>query len=337
MVKVTGFDAGKKAVTLGVSLAMSAFSSAFLIAVGFLGACAGAFSCCVARRQIEKAGGAEKAAVEKVASRQGGFRDAFRARAFAGFRWPAVLASVLLGAVYFVSVVWVCGLGIRALALFGLGIVLLAASLVDIEVRIIPNGLVLAAVLIWVASFLLRGFEWGVFSVLAGNISAGLPAPSVSGQSVATMDSPSVAGDALSCWLALLFDSCLGSFGVSGLVLVFSLVVDAFCGRPSLGGGDVKLLFAVGLFLGFALSLLNLLIACGLAILFWLFARAWRVCFTERVRGGVELADGASALVEDDVASRDDGTFPFGPSIALATWFTVVAGQSILVWYCSLA
>lgn len=331
--KITGFDAGKKAVTLGVFLAMSAFSSVFLIIVGFLGACAGAFSCCAARRQIEKAGGVEKAVVEKVANRQEGFWDCLRARAFAGFRWSAVLTSVLLGAVYFVSVVWVCGFGIRALALCGLGIVLLTASLVDIETRIIPNGLVFTAVLIWVASFLLQGFEWGAFSVLARNASVGLPSPPASGQLVATMGSPFPAADALSCWLALLTDSCLGSFGVSGLVLVLSLVIDVVCGRPSLGGGDVKLLFAVGLFLGFALGLLNLLIACGLAILFWLFAKVRRARFDVRVRGVVELADGASALSDDDVVSIDDGTFPFGPSVALATWFTLIAGQPILAWY----
>ncbi len=38
--------------------------------------------------------------------------------------------------------------------------------------------------------------------------------------------------------------------------------------RTSLGGGDVKLLFMVGLFLGLAGSLLNLLVACAMGLVF---------------------------------------------------------------------
>ena len=49
-----------------------------------------------------------------------------------------------------------------------------------------------------------------------------------------------------------------------------SVAFDKVTKRRSLGGGDVKLLFMVGLFLGLAGSMLNLLMAClmGLAFAF---------------------------------------------------------------------
>lgn len=294
---------------LNVSFAMATPTAALLVFVGFLGAGAGALSCCVAHRRIGRME-LERSACQEKDSCSGRWPHAF-----AGFRWPVAATSLLLGAAYFASIMWVYGLGVPAFALCVLGVILLVVSLVDIETRIIPNGFVVAIALVWVVSVLLQGLEWGVFFPTVEGEKEALTASA----SLFATGSSVVVEDVLSRWTAMLVGGFLGSFGIAALVLLFSLVVDALCGRPSVGGGDVKLLFATGLFLGFSLGLLNLLIACALALLFRFFAKVRRAC------GGAQTSGGAAPI--------DDGTFPFGPFIALATWFTLIFGQSLLVWW----
>lgn len=92
-----------------------------------------------------------------------------------------------------------------------------------------------------------------------------MPAPRVDAFSV---------GSLFSGWVhpggAVALNGIVGAAVVAGGVLVLSAAFDKVTKRRSLGGGDVKLLFMVGLFLGLAGSMLNLLMAClmGLAFAF---------------------------------------------------------------------
>ena len=202
---------------------------------------------------------------------------------------PRYVVAELLCAAYFVSMVWAYGLTVHALALCVLGCILLGLSLVDLDTFTIPNGFVVAGIVVWVASFAFFGVDMRTIGV--GMLMLGLTGNPV---------------------LAVLIDGLVGAFAVAGVLLALSFAFDKVVGRQSLGGGDIKLLFVVGLFLGLAASVLNLIVACVVGIVFSLA--------TQRSRRD----------------SDDPRVFPFGPSIALATWFTLVAGPSILGWYLSL-
>lgn len=192
----------------------------------------------------------------------------------------------LLGAVFFASMVWAYGLTVHAFALCALGCVLLGLSLVDLDTFTIPNGFVLAGVVIWMASFAFYDVDVRVIGL--GTLMLGL------------VGSPA---------LAVLADGLSGAFVIASVLLALSLAFEKAVGRQSLGGGDIKLLFLVGLFLGVAASALNLVVACVMGIVFALATR--------RARRDTD----------------DPHVFPFGPSIALATWFTLMVGPQILGWY----
>ena len=83
--------------------------------------------------------------------------------------------------------------------------------------------------------------------------------------------------------------------------------LDGLIGGVAVGGGDIKLLFLTGLFLGWQKNLLCLLLACVVGIL-WGLVRARR---------------GQQGL-------------PWGPGIALAAWCAALFGQDLIDWYLSL-
>ena len=105
-------------------------------------------------------------------------------------------------------------------------------------------------------------------------------------------------------------EAALGGFAVAGGLLLVSLVIERALRREAMGGGDIKLLFVTGLFLGWRGNLLCLILACIIGIVFALIAAKRR--------------DGARAAI------------PWGPSIALGAWLTALFGQPLIDWYFSL-
>ena len=91
---------------------------------------------------------------------------------------------------------------------------------------------------------------------------------------------------------------------LGGGLLAISLVMDRILGRDSLGGGDIKLLAVVGLYLGPIGALFALVLACVIGL-------------------------GAHALRRGDGARA----FPFGPSIALAATAMLLYGAPLVNWY----
>ena len=151
-------------------------------------------------------------------------------------------------------------------------------------------GLSLRGIVVWVASFAFFGVDMRTIGV--GMLMLGLTGNPV---------------------LAVLIDGLVGGVRRRGRA-ARAVVRVRQSGREAEPGrrGTSSWLFVVGLFLGLAASVLNLIVACVVGIVFSLA--------TQRSRRD----------------SEDPRVFPFGPSIALATWFTLVAGPSILGWYLSL-
>ena len=108
-------------------------------------------------------------------------------------------------------------------------------------------------------------------------------------------------------WGERVTDGFLGAVVYGGGMLVISLVMDFLLKKETLGGGDIKLFAVLGLYTGLACGLLMLLISCITGLIFALSAR-----------GGKKKE------------------FPFGPAIAVAAIFTLIAGQDIINRYLSL-
>ncbi len=99
----------------------------------------------------------------------------------------------------------------------------------------------------------------------------------------------------------------LGLVAISVPVLLISLVMDKVLGKESIGGGDIKLLAVLGMHFGPGKTLLLLIVSCLVGILFAVLAKKGK---------GKE--------------------FPFGPILAVSSWFTALFGNAIITWYSSL-
>lgn len=94
------------------------------------------------------------------------------------------------------------------------------------------------------------------------------------------------------------------AFCISGSLLLISLLMDKLLQKETLGGGDIKLEFLCCLYLPVLNNLFALVVACLLGLLFILISKKEMI--------------------------------PFGPSIALGWYLTVLFGSEIISWYMSL-
>lgn len=95
----------------------------------------------------------------------------------------------------------------------------------------------------------------------------------------------------------------LAAVVIAGTLLVVVIFTDRIMGKESLGGGDIKLLFAITLYLGTWDSLYMMLIACIIGLVL-------AVIIKNRESGGNRY-------------------FPFGPAMSLATVIMLTAGGFI--------
>lgn len=114
-----------------------------------------------------------------------------------------------------------------------------------------------------------------------------------------------------------LMDALLGGFAVGGGLLLIVLLYEKVRQKEAMGGGDIKLLFLTGLFLGWQRNILCLLIACVLGIVF-------AFIFPEK------------RTTEDGAEEEDGKLFPWGPSISAAAILTLLCGSEIIGVYLSL-
>lgn len=164
-----------------------------------------------------------------------------------------------------VAVLYRFDLSWRCLQMFLLTCILFLLSLVDLEIYEIPDGCHIAGILNWLI-FLPLIHKEAIGSAFLGGL--------------------------------------LGGLAIGGGILFISLLMDKLLGKESLGGGDVKLLFVLGLYLGVVPGLFTLILACVLGL------------FT--------------------VVLKKESRIPFGPSIAVAAWCMLLFGQGFVSWYLAL-
>lgn len=97
-------------------------------------------------------------------------------------------------------------------------------------------------------------------------------------------------------------------FYVALPLLLLTLLLEKLWKKEAMGGGDIKLIFVTGLYLGWKKNLLMILIACIVGIMI----------------GSLQMS------------KKEENYFPFGPAIAIATVVCMFVGDGILGWYLSL-
>jgi len=193
---------------------------------------------------------------------------------YCGAKIPALCpVTELLCGAAFTAVLWRYDVSLRTAEAWILIVLLLAVSLVDLSTGLIPDGLLIA-----------MGADFALFTVLGGG-----------------------------AWWRALGRGVLTGLLLAGPVLLLSLVMDRVLKKESMGGGDIKLYFATGLFFPWTQGLFVLLLSCLLGILFALVFR--------NVRTG---------------DPENPGAFPFGPSIAAAAVVGLIAAEPIVSAYLSL-
>jgi prepilin signal peptidase PulO-like enzyme (type II secretory pathway) len=119
-----------------------------------------------------------------------------------------------------------------------------AGAVVDARHRVIPDA-------VWVGIVVLHGAFLGAGAAL------GLAAPTAAGPTFTAPATP------------LLVESLFGAVALGGGLLAFTLAYEALSHAPqALGGGDVKLVFALGFALGLGRGMLALAVACAVFALY---------------------------------------------------------------------
>ena len=213
-------------------------------------------------------------------------------------------ATELLCAGIFASIVLRYGISGLTLEVLAIMSVLLVASLTSLWDYVIPNGCIVAAILV-------RGLY--------------LMSLAFTGEDVSQLALTSVVGG-----LAL---------GIPFAIAVF--LSDAMLAREVSGMGTVKLAAVVGVFLGWQQGMFAMAGACALWMFVWIVSPS-KVLEVEVAGGAHRNTDPDAppaqsprdlrASMEEDIA-EPMRLIPFAPTIAIACWVLLLIGVTPAAWY----
>ncbi len=171
---------------------------------------------------------------------------------------------------------------------------LVAVSVIDVRSRRIPNALVGLLAALWLVWRLVLGFA-GKYMGLGFWATLFSPAPMVLGR----LGVP-IVGVSLS-------EGFVGAVVLGGGLLILSALYEFVFRKESFGGGDIKLMAVLGLFLGWERGLICILIACVLGVAYMgvrtLVAKR-RTCGSVAVEADEALAVAGNARGESLAAER---------------------------------
>jgi len=170
----------------------------------------------------------------------------------------------VLMAAYFIASVVIYGFSVQTLRCMGLACILMGLSIVDLEIYEIPDEFIIAGIVLFALTAPFMGRP------LLEEVKRGL----------------------------------IGGLAIGGGMLVLSLILDRILKKDSLGGGDIKLFFMTGLFLGLGAGFFSLILSCLVGLVFVII------------------------LKKDKI--------PFGPSISIAAAVSMLWGSRIVSWYLGL-
>ncbi len=214
---------------------------------------------------------------------------------------PRYMVTEILSALWWLSCVLRFGLTVQTIRALAVICILFALSLVDLESYRIPNGFVIALIVVYAVTF--PFIELGIGGADGSTLAAAvLMTQSADGPTAVFVAGKT--GSALAALGPALLQSLGGALLLGGGLLVISLLFEKVAGKEGLGGGDIKLFFAVGLYLGPLNGLLCLIISCVIGLLL--------------------------------VALMRKGKIPFGPAIAIGMMICLYWGDGAVNWYLSL-
>ena len=179
------------------------------------------------------------------------------------FRYPIV---ELLSGILFLAVFLFFGFTWESLFTVLFFSILIVVSFIDIDLRIIPNELIISLLILGAIHAVYRSVQFGI---------------------------------AWYYWV-------LGFIAASAVLLILGLIV-----ADSIGGGDIKLMAAAGLFVGPLYILMSLFIGAIYAGLLAIFLVIFK-------KGSLKTA------------------IPFGPFLSMGIITSVLFGEMILIWYLSI-
>lgn len=233
----------------------------------------------------------------------------------------------------FAAIVYKFDLSFVALRYLGLLVILMGLSLVDQKTLLIPDRFHVAGILWWLLTLPLiactqgrgltealsitgarlplanaPGLQDGLGRIMLAAAGSAAPAGNslAAGTSLATAARATFTADIpFTQWLLTdLRWGLISAFGVGLLMLLISLVFDKLTGKESLGGGDIKLLFMTGLYMRPGVTLFSLILSCFVGLFI------------------------ALGLKKDKI--------PFGPSISIAVFLSILFGSEFVAWYTEL-
>lgn len=157
---------------------------------------------------------------------------------------------------------------------------LAVAAVTDMRTLRIPNALVMGMLALWLAWHVAMGI--GGVATGVDFVTASLAPPPFKGVSAP--------------------DGIVGAVSLGGGLLLVTAAYEALAKKRAMGGGDIKLLAAVGLFLGLPRGIVCLLIACAASLLLALVLPRTRW---------------SAAIPAPAPEGRIMKEIPFGPSIAV--------------------
>ena len=117
-------------------------------------------------------------------------------------------------------------------------------------------------------------------------------------------------------------DALLGLLAGAAPLILIDYIAQWVLKRDGMGGGDIKLMAMVGLFLGWKLTLLALLVAVYVGGLVGVI-----ILIRKRRSAGNEADE------DEDEEEQIGTTMPFGPFLALGSLVSFMVGSHILTWY----
>lgn len=215
-------------------------------------------------------------------------------------RYP--LTEFLCG-LAFALVVWVqgsslAGLSCQTIEYMVLLSLLLYASLVDIDSRTIPDGVIVAALVLHLVYLVVAGPLLGIIDARAAVI-----------------------------------DSLIGAFAICVPLVVIVMVADRVFGRDSMGGGDLKLFFVAGFYFGWRACLFLIIIACVIGIVSALYAQRKEMRELQQRKNMLDEVGFEGQAEELSLRYRP---ITFGPAIAAAMFITMLIGNQLVWWYAGL-
>lgn len=205
---------------------------------------------------------------------------------------PRYMYIELLTGVLFLVCFMIFGLTGQMLAYLVLTSILITITFIDIDFRIIPDPIMIFGLVTGIIFIVLR-FVPEPNAPLLDNVLAGF----------------------------------LGMLCGAGPLIIINLLSLLIIKRAGIGGGDIKLMGVVGLFLGMKNILLALVLGIVIAGLFSVFVLRKR---------RLEEDESDTAELGEDKEGLSLHEIPFGPYLAVGCFISMLYGSQIIDWYFSL-